>query len=269
MWYAVYVDEYAFKDPLQGRPLSLRVIPVDRLETIGHQRKPRPSHVENLSSSMGRIGFIVPVVAIERVEDGTTTYVVIDGQHRLQAAKSLGVAEVPVIVVPDELSPRMMNLNVEKDLNIREKSFVSLGIYRSFPLEMLENDPEIVDSIERPYYVTLGIAYEKAARLAGSAFEPLLKKCDFWLEKELDESAGIREKRAEAVVDANKLVKAVTDQAKELGVWHQYFQVQLLSYVDPYKRKRGALDFDDVFGKVLGKLTDLRDEPDRIYKVTG
>ena len=263
------VDEYTFNDPLQGRPLSLRIIPVDRLETIAHQRKPRPSHVENLTTSMERIGFVVPVVAVERHEDGAARFVVIDGQHRLQAAKSLDVAEVPVIVVPEELASRMMNLNVEKDLNIREKSFVSLGIYRSFPPEMLENDPEVVDSIERAYYVTLGIAYEKASRLAGSAFEPLLKKCDFWLEEVLEAGLAIRQQRADDVLEANRLVKSVTDQAKELGVWHQYFQAQLLSYVDPYKRKRGALDWDDVFGKVIAKLTELSEDSDRIFKVTG
>jgi ParB family transcriptional regulator, chromosome partitioning protein len=263
------VDEYEFKDPLKGRALSLRVIPVDRLETIAHQRKPRPSHIEHLTSSMERVGFIVPVVAIERQEDGTTSYIVIDGQHRLEAVKSLDVSEVPVIVVPEDLSPRMMNLNVEKDLNIREKAFVSLGIYRSIPSSTPENDPEVVDSIERAYYVTLGIAYERASRLAGSSFEPLLKKCDFFLEENLEECHAIRGGRADALLEANKLVKAVTDHAKELGIWHQYFQAQLLSYVDPYKRKRGPLDFDDVFGKVIAKLTDLSDEPDRIGKVIG
>jgi hypothetical protein len=218
---------------------------------------------------MERIGFIVPVVAVERHEGGATSYIVIDGQHRLQAAQSLDVTEIPVIVVPDELAQRMMNLNIEKDLNIREKSFVALGIYKAFPPDISENDPEVVDSIERAYFVTLGIAYEKASRLAGSSFEPLLKKCDFWLESPLEEGHAIRGERAEAVVEANRLVKAVTDHAKELGVWHQYFQAQLLSYVDPYKRKRGALDFDDVFGKAIDRLTELNEEPDRIFKVTG
>lgn len=266
------VDEYAFKDPLQGRALNLRVVPIDQLEAIKHQRKPRPSHVEHLTASMERIGFIVPVVAVERQQDGATRYIVIDGQHRLQAAKSLNVDEVPVIVVPEELAQRMMNLNVEKDLNIRERSFVSLGIYKRFQEDdpkMLESDPEVVDSIERAYYVTLGIAYERGSRLTGSAFEPLLKKCDFFLEEGLEAGFGIREQRADAVLEANKLVKGVTDQAKEIGAWHQYFQAQLLSYVDPYKRKRGALDFDDVFEKVIAKLTELSEEPDRIFKITG
>lgn len=266
------VTEYDFTDPLQGRELSLRIVPVDQLEAIKHQRKPRPSHVEKLTASMERIGFIVPVVAVARHDNGAIRYVVIDGQHRLQAAKALDVGEVPVIVVPEELAQRMMNLNVEKDLNIREKSFVSLGIYKAFieaQPEMLENDSEVVDSIERAYYVTLGIAYKRGSRLAGSAFEPLLKKCDFWLEVALTESQDVRTGRADAVLAANGLVKDVTDRAKEIGAWHQYFQTQLLSYVDPYKRKRGGVEFDDVFDKVLAKLTELNEDPDRILRITG
>lgn len=268
----VVADELTFEDPLLGRRLTLKVIPVEDLEVIEHQRKARPSHIEHLVSSMQRIGFVVPVVAVERRRDGSTGYVVIDGQHRLQAAQALDVKQIPVIVVPDELAQRMMNLNVEKDLNIREKAFVSLGIYRAFlkeQPELREDDAEVVDSLEHVHYVTLGIAYEQGSRLAGSAFEPLLKKCDFFLDRQLGESYSIREQRAGAVLEANTLVRAVTEQAKEMGLWHQYFQNQLLSYVDPYKRKRAPLEFDDVFSKVIAKLTELNQEPEGLSKVVG
>lgn len=265
-------DELAFKDPHRGQGLYLRVVPTDRLEVIGHQRKPRPAHVEGLTSSMDRIGFIVPLVAVEEKREGETHLVVIDGQHRLEAARKLEIEELPVVVVPGELAQRMMNLNVEKDLNIREKAFVSLGIYRAFldtDADFTEDDPEVVDSIERAYYVTLGIAYEKGSRLAGSAFEPLLKKCDIFLDTGMWDAYSIREERAGAVLEANSLVRDVTEQAKEMGAWHQYFTYQLLSHVDPAKRKRGPLEFDDVFGKVIAKLKQLNEEPDRIFKIVG
>jgi ParB family transcriptional regulator, chromosome partitioning protein len=266
------VEELSFEDPHRGRSLTLRIVPTDQLNAIEHQRKPRPAHVQNLVSSMERVGFIVPVVAIEQQHDGATRYVVIDGQHRLEAARTLDVGELPVIVVPAELAQRMMSLNVEKDLNIRERASVSLGIYRAFMQadpELAENDPEVVDSIERAYYVTLGIAYDKGTRLAGSAFEPLLKKCDFFLDSGIWDCYPIREKRATVLLEANDLVKQVTDEAKDVGVWHQYFQYQLMAYIDPYKRKRGPLDFDDVFGKAIAKLQELHADPDRIGKVAG
>lgn len=264
------VDEFNFEDPYRGRHLTVRVVPTEQLETIEHQRKARPAHVKNLVASMERIGFIIPIVAVEEDRDGDTRYIVIDGQHRLEAARSLDVGQLPVIVVPAELAQRMMSFNVEKDLNIRERASVSLGIYRAFMQadpELHESDPEVVDSIERAHYVTLGIAYDKGGRLAGSAFEPLLKKCDLFLDVGVWDCYPTREKRAGAVLEANDLVGQVTDGAKELGIWHQYFQYQLLAYVDPYKRKKGPHDFDDFFGKVIAKLTELKDEPDGIGKV--
>jgi ParB family chromosome partitioning protein len=263
-------DELSFKDPHKRQTITLKTVPADRLKVVEHQRKPRPAHVENLVSSIERIGFIVPIVAVEAEGDGRTQYVVIDGQHRLEAAREVGLRKLPVLVVPPHLAPRMMNLNVEKDLNIREKATVSLGIYRaaldSKP-DLKENDPEVKDSIETAYYVTLGLAYEKGSRLAGSAFEPLLKKCDFFLRQALERAYGVREQRAGAVLEANSLVKDVIARARDMGVWHQYFQYQLISHIDPFKRKRGRQNFDELFDKAIAKLTKLNEEPERIRKL--
>lgn len=265
-------DEFSFRDPHKRQTVTLKTLPIDRLEVVGHQRKPRPAHVEHLVSSIDRIGFIVPLVAIETNDKGRARHIVIDGQHRLQAAREVGIRRLPVLVVPDRLASRMMNLNVEKDLNIREKAAVSLGIYRSFldsNPTLKENDDEIEDSIERAHYITLGLAYEKAGRLAGSAFEPLLKKCDFFLRKTLERASETREERAATVLEANSLVKDVIAQAKEMGAFHQYFQYQLISSIDPFRRKRGRQNFDELFDKAIGKLKKLTEDPERIRKLGG
>jgi ParB family chromosome partitioning protein len=265
-------EELSFKDPHKRQTITLKSVPADKLKVVEHQRKPRPAHVEHLVSSIERIGFIVPVVAVEAEGDGKTHYLVIDGQHRLQAAREVGIRKLPVLVVPHQLAPRMMNLNVEKDLNIRERATVSLGIYRAAldaRPELKENDPEVADSIERAYYVTLGFAYEKGSRLAGSAFEPLLKKCDFFLKQAIEKACVVREQRAETVLEANSLMKDVIAQAKDMGAWHQYFQYQLISHIDPFKRKRGRQNFDDLFDKAMAKLRKLSQEPDRIRKLGG
>jgi ParB family transcriptional regulator, chromosome partitioning protein len=263
-------DEFSFEDPHKRQNLTLKTIPVDQLEVVGHQRKPRPAHVEHLVSSIDRLGFIVPVIAVEEKEEGELHYLVIDGQHRLEAAREVGIDRLPVLVVPDQLAPRMMNLNIEKDLNIREKAAVSLGIYRAFldtQPDLQENDSEVEDSIEGAYFVTLGLAYENGSRLAGSAFEPLLKKCDIFLEETIEKAFPVREQRAAAVLEANELVKELTARAKDLGVWHQYFQYQLISYIDPFKRKRGPHDFVELFDKAIAKLKKLNEDPDLIRKL--
>src|SRR5437763_12019915 len=189
------------KDPLKRQPLTITIVKKGDLEVVGHQRKPRPAHLKALTASMERMGFITPLVAVER--DGK--YVIIDGQHRFSAAVELGVEEFPIVVVPEVLARRMMSLNIEQSLNIRERSTIALSIYR----EMLEESPErteddgdVVDAIETAHLLTLGLAYEGSGRLAGSAFEPILKKCDGFLDRPLKEAYEVREQRAAKVREA-------------------------------------------------------------------
>lgn len=265
-------SEFVFKDPHRRQTIGLKTLPVDRLEVVEHQRKTRPAHVEHLVASIDKIGFIVPLVAIEQERDGKPRFVVIDGQHRLHAAREVGLKKVPVLVVPARLASRMMNLNVEKDLNIREKAVVALGIYRAFldtQPDLKENDDDVAESIERAYYVTLGLAYEGKGRLAGSAFEPLLKKCDFFMRRTLSNAFPARETRAARLLETNSLMQDVIAKAKEIGAFHQYFQYQLVSHIDPFRRKRGRQNFDELFDKATAKLAKLKEEPDRIRRLGG
>jgi hypothetical protein len=71
------------------------------------------------------------------------------------------------------------------------------------------------------------------------------------------------------VIEASSLVKDVIATAKEMGAFHQYFQYQLISHIDPFKRKRGRQNFDELFDKAIAKLNKLNDEPDRIRKLGG
>jgi ParB family chromosome partitioning protein len=256
-------DRLDLKDPLNRQPLTITVARKADIEVIGHQRKPRPAHLKALGVSMERMGFITPLVAVER--DGK--YVVIDGQHRFQAGSDLGMKEFPVVVVPDKLARRMMNLNVEQSLNIRERATIAVSIYR----EMLEESPtrsedhgDVVDAIETAHLVTLGLAYERSGRLAGSAFEPILKKCDGFLDRPLPEAYEVREARAEQVLAAAKQVKAVEDALKAQGAWHSMARYQIISYANPTKRARKPADFDKTFAKFIAKLEELEESPKKV-----
>src|SRR3954447_14141729 len=109
------------KDPVKRQPVTITLVKKADLEVVGHQRKPRPAHLKALTVSMERMGFITPLVTVER--DGK--YIVIDGQHRFTAGTELGVKEFPVVVVPSKLARRMMSLNVEQSLNIRERATIA------------------------------------------------------------------------------------------------------------------------------------------------
>lgn len=251
------------KDPLKRQALTITTVKKADLEVVGHQRKPRPAHLKALTTSMERLGFITPLVAVER--DGK--YVVIDGQHRFTAGSDLGVKEFPVVVVPEELARRMMSLNVEQSLNIRERATIALSIYR----EMLEETPDrseddgdVVDVIETAHIVTLGLAYENDGRLAGSAFEPILKNCDGFVDQPLSEAYETRQGRAERVLEAAKQVKAVEDALKSSGAWHSMAKYQIISYANPAKRARKPADFDKTFDKFIAKLEEAAASPQKV-----
>ena len=255
-------DQLELKDPRKRQALRITVVRREDLEVIAHQRKPRPAHLKALGASIERMGFVTPLVAVER----SGKLVIIDGQHRFKAGVELGVKEFPVVVVPEKLTRRMMSLNIEQSLNIRERSTVALSIYR----EVLDESPtrsedhgEIVDTIETAHLVTLGLAYERSGRLAGSAFEPILRKCDGFLDTPLREAYEVRQRRAEKVLEAARRVKAVEDSLKAEGAWHSMARYQIISYANPAKRARKPSDFDGTFAKFIATLERLEESPQK------
>jgi len=256
-------DRLELKDAVRKQPVAITIAKTSEIEVIGHQRKARPAHLKALTASMERLGFLSALIAVER--DGK--YVVIDGQHRFQAGTELGMKEFPVIVVPEATARRMMSLNVEQGLNIRERATIALAIYRELLEEqpqLAEDDGELVDTIETAYLVTLGLAYEGNGRLAGSSFEAILKNCDGFVDEPLEAAYARREARAARVLEAAKAIKAVEDALKESGAWHSMAKYQIISAANPTKRARKPSDFDKTFDKFIAKLTELADEPKKV-----
>jgi ParB family chromosome partitioning protein len=254
-----------YREPVKRRDLTFAVLPVKDLEVIPHQRKASDAHVKRVVESIERVGFVAPVVVVER-EDGDG-YFIIDGQHRLLAAKEAELRNIPAVIVPPAIARRMLTLNVEKEPNIRERSAVALSIYREMvetEPQMAEEAPEVADAVWFAHYVTLGLAYAESGRLAGSAFEPILRKCDGFMDTPLAECLPIREQRAVKVVEAHKLVRKVADQLKELDAWHEFVGQQIISYANPLKRARKQHSFDATFDKMLGKLHELEENPKKV-----
>jgi len=260
----------AFRDPAKRRGLHFDVLPMAKLEVISHQRKASDAHVKRVMDSVNRVGFLAPVVVVER--DGGGGYLIIDGQHRYLAAKELGLRRIPAVIAPPDVARRMLTLNVEKEPNIRERSAVALSIYRELvdaEPDMPEDDPEVADAVQQAHYVTLGLAYAASGRLAGSQFEPILRKCDGFMDAPLAESLPVREARAGRVVEAHRLVRAVSDKLKEIGAWHEFAGAQIISYANPLKRARKQHSFDETFDKLIAKLDSLGEHPEKVLRGSG
>jgi ParB family transcriptional regulator, chromosome partitioning protein len=257
-----------FEDPAKRQQLAFAVIPADKLEVIRHQRKPSDTHVKRVIGSIEHIGFIAPLIVVPKDD----TFVIIDGQHRFLAAQQLEIAEFPAIVVPPELARRMLRLNIEKEPNIRERSAVALSIYRELvetAPDLGEEDAQVVDAVEQAHYVTLGLGYEESGRLAGSSFEPILKKCDGFVDAPLEKAYVTRQERAAKVLEANALVRAISDKLKETGAWHQFIGAQIIGYANPLKRSRKSTGFDAAWDKLLDKLHELEEKPEKVLHASG
>src|SRR5439155_9253203 len=154
----------------------------------------------------------------------------------------------------------------EKEPNIRERSAVALSIYREMvetEPKLHEDDPTVADAVLQAHYVTLGLAYASYGRLAGSSFEPILKRCDGFMDASLAECLPVREARAAQVVEAYRLVRAVADALKEKGMWHEFVGAQIIAYANPLRRARKPQPFDDVFSKMIAKLLELEEKPEK------
>jgi len=58
------------------------------------------------------LGFIDPIMIVPD-EEGKY-YEVVDGQHRLEAAKIVGLERIPAFVLPKELRNYILGFNIEK-----------------------------------------------------------------------------------------------------------------------------------------------------------
>ena len=263
-------DDLAFRDPAKRQQLHFTVLPITKLDVIAHQRKPSEPHVKRIAESIERVGFLAPVVVVESADgDG---YHIIDGQHRYLAAKELDLRRIPAVIVPPGVAQRMLALNVEKEPNIRERSAVALSIYRELVEtrpQLPEDDPVVADAVLFAHNVTLGLAYATSGRLAGSQYEPILRRCDGFMADPLAECLPIREERAAKVVQAHQLVRRITDRLKETGTWHEFVGMQIVSYANPLKRARKQHSFDETFDKLIEKLENLAEHPEKLSRGGG
>ncbi|MCD6411362.1 MAG: ParB-like nuclease domain-containing protein [Thermoplasmata archaeon] len=252
------------QDPLHGYKQEIVVAPVEELTVIEIQRKPSQYHVRRLAESMRKVGFVTPLIAVKR----NGNLVVIDGQHRLLAAKAMGIDKVPCIVLPDKFANELMELNVEKTMSLREKCYVALNLYRIFlneKPELKEDDAEILDAIEYPYFITLGLAYEERQKFFGSAYESLTKRLDWFLDVPLKEAFEKRKERSKILLRIDEKAREAVEKVKELGISHPFLYREIISFCNPIGRKRKVEEeFEEVMQSLEANLDNLLQNPEMI-----
>ncbi|PCH67054.1 MAG: chromosome partitioning protein ParB [Rhodobacteraceae bacterium] len=79
----------------EPRWLKTDSLPVGEIETVARYRDASEAAVHSIAASVREIGIMLNPITVRRIRGG---YRLIDGMHRLEAAKALELAEVPVRV---------------------------------------------------------------------------------------------------------------------------------------------------------------------------
>mgnify|MGYP001772938692 CR=1 FL=1 len=244
----------SFLDPYKSKELVFTFIPVDKIRIPTIERSISDVHVKRLAESIEKIGFIEPISVIPSSKEDEV-YEVINGQHRLLAAKSLGINEIPAVILPVELKDYIISLNIEKVPTLRDKAHQAYEIFTTY----LEKSPELKEvelasMIEQAYYITIGIIIEKIKdeKFPGYAFERVLKKVDGFLDEDLKTSSKEREKRAQILLEAKDVLN---QRYTELGFKNALYKEAIVSKAMQQiygKRKRLIEDdFYQTFEKLI------------------
>ncbi|MBQ8974522.1 MAG: ParB/RepB/Spo0J family partition protein, partial [Oscillospiraceae bacterium] len=101
------------------QPGRITYIPVEQISCGEHPRR-RFEEIKELADSVARYGVLQPLSVRQ---EGLGRYVLISGQRRLRAAKLVGLAEVPCVVMEADCRESKV-LSLVENLQHRELDFV-------------------------------------------------------------------------------------------------------------------------------------------------
>lgn len=247
-----------FREPIRGLELEFAIIPAEKLVIPSIQRELSDAHIKRLMESMEKVGFVEPLSV---VPDGRGNYEIINGQHRFEAGKLLGMREFPVIILPPEAKDYIIALNVEKVPSLKDRAHQAYEIFMTY----LKNSPDLPEYrlekfVEDAYLITVGFVVDRKGdkKFPGYAFEKVLKKVDLFLDRPLEEAEKERDRMAEVLLQAKE---ALNRRYEELGLKNALQKEAIVSKAfqsvyGKYVRSIGD-DFYTVFEKLISAIQEV------------
>lgn len=231
----------AYRDPFAGAPLVLASLPISAVEPTPFQRDLSRTHADRLAVAIGASGlFLDPVIAVP----GQELFWSPNGRHRLAAAKQLGLRSITALLTDDPtLAYRILALNTEKAHNLRDRALEVIRMARSLAKEAPRSkESEHATSFESPVFLTLGAAYEKRDRFAGSSYNSMLRRVDRFLDSTVPAALRQREQWAVRLMDIDDRVAVHVKTLQERGMKSPYLRQVVVARCNPVRwipQKRG------------------------------
>ncbi|MEN3009395.1 MAG: ParB/RepB/Spo0J family partition protein [Candidatus Bipolaricaulaceae bacterium] len=252
-----------YQEPYKGHWQVFALLPLAKVRPTPFQRDLSEAHVERLKEVIAKLGrFLDPIVAVRAPDGGFWTP---NGNHRREALSQLGRTHIPAVVVPDPaVAFEILALNTEKAHNLKEKALEVIRMYRALlAAEPTRKEKEFAFQFEEACLATLGLLYEENERFPGSAYAPILRKVDLFLDLELPLALEERKRRAELLKEVDGLVEPLVQALRARGYTQPFLRHGLVSKVNPVKRKRiVTMSYEEVMRRMKAALASL--DPDKL-----
>lgn len=253
----------SYKEPLGGKHVVIAALPIDQVEPTPYQRDRSETHVKKLADAMERVGrFLDPIIAVRK--DGK--YWTPNGNHRLGAAKLLGLKSIVALVIPEEdVAFQILALNTEKAHNLKERSLEVIRMVRGLVGAKAGNESDFIPFLEEPHFITFGAAYEKRPRFSAGAYSPVVKRLEGFLEEPIADALQTREARADLLLKWDDEVAPVVEALKAKGLQSPYLKNYVVARVNFLRfKKDGEFEFDDTVQKMIDATRKI--DPAKVNK---
>lgn len=241
-----------YRDPLGGHWQLLAALPVDRVEPTPFQRDLSDAHVGRVANAIGKLGrYLDPVIAVP-ASDGL--YWSPNGYHRLAAMKELGAKSIVALVIPEpEVAHHILLLNTEKAHNLRERALEVVRLAEALAVMDDRPEAEFETEFEEAALVTLGLCYQQNGRFSGSAYHPILRRCDRLMRRPLPDALMERRLRADKLLELNELVNQAVAALRLKGMESPYLKAFVVARINPLRfQRKPTADFDETIDRMLG-----------------
>jgi ParB family chromosome partitioning protein len=254
----------SYQDPLGGHGVVLAALPIEKVKATDYQRDRSETHVKKLANAMEKVGrFLDPIIAVRKEGKYWTP----NGNHRLGAAKLLGLKSIVALIIPEEdVAFQILALNTEKAHNLKERSLEVIRMVRGLVGATREgNESDFILFLEEPHFITFGAAYEKRPRFSAGAYSPVVKRVEGFIEEPIADALKEREARADLLLQWDDEVARVVEALKAKGLQSPYLKNYVVARVNFLRfKKEGDFEFEDTLKQLIAATKKI--DPAKVNK---
>ena len=252
---------------------DIQMVSEEKIQNSPFQRNISTQRVKQLKESISQIGFLIPLILVPVDEtlrkdfniSPEIQFILVDGQHRFEAGKQLGMTEFPCVIAERKVLNFPTLLNIEKSDNLKDKAEKLYSFYIHVHDIFPDAEEQIALQGFDAYVIPIAFSYKEHNLSSPSLIEPFVKKAEISMPYQipLEKSIEIRRQEAEKL---KAIETAINIRAKELGIWdfNQKQYILSLSMKHLWGEARGSRtiitisdDFETAVKRLLDKIQTI------------